>query len=231
MTCFKLLSAVNVQLIENLRGKSDHTVRLCESWIENEDSFTKSGSKSVAGWCLRFKCMACMYFAEYEMGAKLVLDLGGLDNLRNNFLGLCFGSNLLPFGLCCYAIARRNGHAKCKRAANQLRAETQKDVDGGCVNLIHVLSLLNAEFYALNGQIAQAKESYAKAAVDAIRGGFLQNGAVANERYGDFLLDQQDRTEAAHRYRKAVECYKEWGATGVVKRLSRRHQDLLASFD
>jgi hypothetical protein len=222
------IAAPAAQLVENLLGKTGNHIVLEGSWIENENETLAEKADFLGGWLPRFKIYACMFFTEFEAGAKLVVDLGGIGYIHKNLRGIGGGAEFLPFGLCCYVMAKRSRKNKYKNAANHVRLETQSLVKRGCLNLIHALSLLDAEYYALRGNIARAKECYSRSIVEASRAGFRQNAAVAHERYSDFLISIDNPSEATYHIRKSIELHKEWGATGVVDHLSKHYQSLLA---
>ena len=59
------------------------------------------------------------------------------------------------------------------------------------------------------------------------RGGFVQDAALANERYGEFLLeDMYDREEAAFRFQEAIKLYLEWEARAKAELLSDKYEYL-----
>jgi hypothetical protein len=97
----------------------------------------------------------------------LFMKLDGLDVLKRYTPGANFCTEYLPFGLCCYATARQVKRNKkwwtCfptstttttsiqryQQAANESRNRIKFLVQHGCVNHLHVLHMLDAEFYAL----------------------------------------------------------------------------------
>lgn len=214
------------QLILNLLGYG-HNTHLLTGDVMDEENVTVPMRIPF----LRIKAIACLVFGEYEAGAKIVADIGGFENDKKKFIGAGFGMHYLAFGVCCYYVARRSskwgGINKHKRWANEIKARVQSYVVNGCVNLVHVLSILDAEFFVMTGKIGQAKESYGKAIIEAARGGVLQDAAVASERYGDLLLELNDRSGAAHRFGQAMHFYSEWGATRVAEMLAAKHKSLL----
>ena len=58
------------------------------------------------------------------------------------------------------------------------------------------------------------------------RRGLSQDRATAHELYSRFWLTTGDGTEAGYHTRKAIELYKEWGATSVASHLERSHPAL-----
>merc|ERR1712118_577300 len=87
---------------------------------------------------------------------------------------------------------------------------------GNC-NVCHFQSFLEAEMAAYHGRVKIAEEKYQSTILIASRAGFIQDAALANERYGEFLLqDADDQRRARFRLRKAVSLYREWGALRKV---------------
>ena len=109
--------------------------------------------------------------------------------------------------------------------ANTIRGEVKNLVKHGFVNLLHVLSTLDAEHYAISGRIDDAKDSYTRAVAEASKGGFLQNAAVTNERYSDYLFeigDDSSTAEAVYRLAESIKNYDEWGATKKVELMVKK---------
>jgi hypothetical protein len=222
------------QLADNLMGKSDNTIILTGNTANEEVLLATVGF--MVHWIPRFKLAACMFFGEYQTGADLFLKLGGLDVLKKYIPGINFGQEYLPFGLCCYSTVR-----KCKmrhrwltfstkryqRAADQTRKRVKFLVQHGCVNHVHVLHILDAEYYACHSKHDQAKRSYQQGIVDAARSGYIQNAAIASERFAEYLIEENQLTEGRFRLQESMKFYKEWGANRKVDLLVKKHQSLL----
>lgn len=57
--------------------------------------------------------------------------------------------------------------------------------------------------------------------------GYVNECALASERFGEFLLyDRNDAEEARYKFDDALRLYKEWGATRKATILREKHQDL-----
>ena len=216
------------QLCKNLLGLADNTTMICGN-IFDEIEEMKEPNPLLAGTFPRTKAFACMFFADYETGADLVVQIEGSLFLKK-FPGVGFGMEYLPFGVCCYAAAMRSNDRRKKRQyrqmADQIRKEAESYVKKGCVNVVHILTLLNAENFALTRKPKQAEECYKRAALEAARGGYLYSAAVANERYADYLIEKNNEAEAVYRLTQAKKFYEEWGAKQVVKRVVTRRSRL-----
>lgn len=216
------------QLCKNLLGLTDNST-LISGEIFDEVEAMKEPNPLLAGTFPRTKSFACMFFAEYDKGADLVVEVGGSKFLKK-FPGAGFGMEYLPFGVCCYAAAGKSKDRRKKRQYRKVADQIRKDVEGyvkkGCVNLVHILSLLNAEHYALTRKPKQAADCYQRATLEAARGGYLYSAAVANERYADFLIEKNNEDEALYRLTQSKKCYEDWGAKRVVRRVAARRSKL-----
>jgi hypothetical protein len=121
-------------------------------------------------------------------------------------------------GISLYALARRTKKRKFKKHALRVKKAVEAWADKGNPNVIHHLRLLNAEHASLNGKKTKACQLYREAITLATRGGFLHDAALANERYADFVVDD-DVDEAAYRLEESVRFYSQWGATQKVEML------------
>jgi hypothetical protein len=80
--------------------------------------------------------------------------------------------------------------------------------------------LLQAEKAFLKKRHDKAHIYYEKSIHVANQHGFLNDEALANERYGIFLEHQnKDATVALYRFARATELYEMWGALGKVKHI------------
>lgn len=125
-------------------------------------------------------------------------------------------------------MARRTGMRKYKKHALQVKKTVEAWVGKGNPNVRHHLCLLNAEQAALDGKNDQARQLYGEAITLSARGGFIHDAALANERYADFVIDN-DRDEAEYRLRESIRYYSQWGATQKVAMLRKSHGGLVAS--
>ena len=220
-------SSILHQTTLNLMGKGRNNTLLCGSAVDEQELRKTAPKNVVVGLLDRWKMFGYMHFGDYQGGADVVIGFGGIQMLRTYFPGAGFGAEYLPFGVCAYATARRTKKGKYKRLANQVRGELQRLAKNGCINLVHSLCILDGEHYALVGKADQAKTSYRKGVVEAARGGFLQNAAIANKRYGDYLLELKDTVGAKQCFVDAIKYYQEWGAPRLADLLSQQHSDLL----
>jgi len=162
------------------------------------------------------KLFACAHFGDYETGADIALKLGESHYLKLSGMAV-FGFERFDRGICLYAMARKTGKRKYKKEAKAVRSRLHEWVSKGAVNLIHHLDILNAEDAALGNDRKKANTLYNTAVVNSVRGGFLADAGLANERYADFLLLCGEEDEAKHRLQQALQYYSEWGAKKKVQ--------------
>ena len=171
-------------------------------------------------------CNLCAYFGEYEKGADIALAMG--DSFYKTWSGSSyFGFEPFPRALCLYAMVLKTSQSTFLTAARKARSSIAKWVKAGAVNLVHQLLILDAEDAAVKGNLKQAQEVYLKAIIASVRGGFLHDAGLANERYALYLDQHNQKTDASHHMKQAIRYYAEWGASRKVKMLNETHPSLL----
>ena len=219
-----------LQCVLNFMGLSPNTFVLTgevideEEWIKNaRDTKNETNLNGVD----LYKSWLYAYMGEHRLGAKLALKKG--DKFLKETPGFfCCMPEAFCRAISLFVTARKTKKRKYKKAAMGVRKTIQSWLDKGNPNVIHYVALLDAEEKALRGKKEEARQLYSKALVLATRGGFLQDAALVNECYADFLLnDCKDKEEGAHYIKRAEECYREWGATAKVKQLREKYYDLL----
>ena len=60
-----------------------------------------------------------------------------------------------------------------------------------------------------------------------MRGGFIQDAGIANERFGAYLLSLGLDSDARYHVKEAIRCFSEWGATRKVTLLREDYANLL----
>jgi hypothetical protein len=132
-----------------------------------------------------------------------LLDIAATIQMDN----LCRGVSL-------FSMARKTHKKKYKREALKVLSAVKEHVKKRVLNVYHHEALLEAECAAMDGESELARHHYGRATVLAGRRGFLQDSALANERFAEYLLnDLCDTEEATYRFQQATRLYHEWGAT------------------
>ena len=177
-------------------------------------------------------CNLCAYFSEYEKGADIALEMG--DTFYKMWSGAAyFGFEPFSRAVCLYAMAMSStgtgGQKKYLKAARKTHATISKWVRLGAINLLHQQFLLDAEDAVVKRKERSPKKLYIKAIQTSVRGGFLGDAGIANERYALYLLslESYDKDDAAFYMREAIRYYSEWGASRKCRLLTGQHAALL----
>ncbi|KAL3925455.1 MAG: hypothetical protein SGILL_000396 [Bacillariaceae sp.] len=110
------------------------------------------------------------------------------------------------------------------REALKVLSRVKEHVKKGVLNVYHHEALLEAECAAMENDSERARHHYGRATVLAGRRGFLQDSALANERFGEYLLhDLSDMEEATYRFQQATRLYEEWGARAKADMLFEKY--------
>ena len=167
----------------------------------------------------------CLYafFGEFKLGANLVVA-----NDAQLTPGVAFSmAHEYMKGVCLFASARSTTTRTFKTHARKVLKTIEKWVKDGNPNVRHCELLLKAEKAALDGKILKAKNLFDAGLGLAERGGFIHHVALANERFGEFLLkDVSDRQLGLRRINDAIKAYESWGAHAKVRLLRKKYPDL-----
>ena len=90
-------------------------------------------------------------------------------------------------------------------------------------NYLHKYSLIQAEIARLSGDSYTAAKHYDWSIASALKNGFIQNAALANELASRFYLAENRYNLAKIYLNDARFCYIEWGATAKVHQLEQSH--------
>ena len=171
-------------------------------------------------------CNLCAYFSEYKKGAEVAIGMG--DSFYETWSGAAyFGFEPFPRALCLYAMAIDTRQSKYLTAAKKVRSTITKWVRSGAINLVHQMFILDAEDAVAKGNEHAARKAYGKAIAASVRGGFIQDAGIANERFGAYLLSLGLDSDARYHVKEAIRCFSEWGATRKVTLLREDYVNLL----
>ena len=132
-------------------------------------------------------CNLCAPFSEYEKGADVAMAFG--DEFYSIWSGAAyFGKEPFSRALCLYATAIKTGQSRYLKAARKARSTIAKWVRSGAINLVHELLILDAEEAVVKQLKKQIGKAYIQAISVSVRGGFLQDAGIANERYATYLI-------------------------------------------
>jgi len=211
------------QTVLNLISSENTTV--LTGMVNNEEQFLSDPSDKVQrNHMVHFyRRLLCAFFGEYRQGAEDSIKWG--DEFMKMFPGVYFGFDVFYQAVSLYATARATKQRRYRKRAEKLRTMIGVWVKKGAPNHAHQLHILNAEHAALAGATNKTEvvELFEKAIADATRGGFLQNAALAGERFADYLLSVGDQLQAQRQMKEAIDRYSEWGAMRKVEMLKEKH--------
>ena len=162
---------------------------------------------------------------EYQKAAELFISYGFAWPKGGRCHPL-FMSAVCNGGFAAWAVA--GSSRKFKNAARKARSFVRRWAAKGNPNVKHWKALFDAEGDVLGRRRKKAEEKYQSAITLAERGGYTQDCALANERYGNFLLiNSSEPKEAAFHISKAVELYLKWGAVRKVEEMRAKYSSIL----
>ena len=160
-----------------------------------------------------------VYFEEYEVAAKLALSRG--DEYMKGFMGTPMGITDAFFrSISLYAMAKRSFlNRKYRKQANRTRLIVRRSVENGNPNAVHYLKLLDAEHASLARDTkGKVPKLYEEAVRMSVRGGFIQDAALAQERFADYVLNvKKDINQATYLLEESSKHYLSWGAEHKVQ--------------
>ena len=130
-----------------------------------------------------------------------------------------YGMETFVRGMLLFCMARKCNDAVYRKPAMQILQRLKEWVNKGCVNLIGPMKLLKAEKYALYGN-PKAIDKFEQAISICQEGKFHQFAGLSHERYATYLIEHGLKSSAREHFNHAIECYRRWGATGKVERLT-----------
>lgn len=216
------------QMVWNITGRSDHTTLLTGEFMDQKECESKwlatNNQKSLQKLYF-LRLLAATYFGDFSLAVELGEKLLGTD-----FEGptVWVPYRYFALGLAYTVLARATKKRKLRKRSNLIIRHVEKWVGGGLVNAHHMLLLLRAE--RLGGTTANSdivRKAYDAAIGMAGRSGFLNNQALANEQAGNYFLSHNDVLWASTYLGRALDLYREWGATGKVRQLFAKHSLLL----
>eukprot|EP00980_Cylindrotheca_fusiformis_P025746 scaffold14558_cov137-Cylindrotheca_fusiformis.AAC.11 len=163
-----------------------------------------------------------LVYYDLEAAAKRAIDYG------DKFPKVARGMFLEMFetfhrAIALFAMARRTSKRKYRTHANKLARRIEGWVRDGNPNVRHYHLAIMAEQAALSKKYDLAEENYKNAIALAARTGFMNDAALINERYAEFLHEELlDEQESKYRLGESIRFYEEWGAFGKVEALKKQ---------
>jgi len=232
----KILAFTQVlwQTIHNLMGKSPNTTLLQGGVINNIDEFCTNHKDDLVVLSYVKVCQSylCAVFREDVLGADIAIEKGNSFKTINPANPTLLW-DMFARGLCMFAMARTSKKERKKNYQKHAKKILKKFehfvVKKGNPNCLHYKALFDAEHAALQkDRTDEASKSYHLALTLSARGGYVQDSAIINERYGEFLLHCLDNNEEASFYlQESVKLYSEWGALRKSNILRKKYRHLL----
>lgn len=105
-------------------------------------------------------------------------------------------------------------------------------LEKGNLNTRHVVLLLDAELAAMKKQKPDKVRSMYESSISlASRCGFVHHSALANERAGQYFLEQNDKYWAEHYLTSSHELYTDWNGTAKVEQMEATYRRYLTPDD
>ena len=211
------------QLILNLMGQCDGNPAVLKGEEMDYEAMLKAADDDknppLRGQTQCHRLQLAVYYRDFDLAAKLIVPASSISMV--NPANLIIWRSALFEGVAAFELVRR-GKKKWKKTALQALAKTQKWVDKGNVNCVHILYLLQAEKAAMEGSVEQARRLFDLAIVTSARNGFRNDRALATERCADMYLYVAHDDFWFHDYfEKACEAYREFEAFGKVEHMIR----------
>jgi hypothetical protein len=164
-----------------------------------------------------YRLQLAVFFQDFALAEKLIgpASMISLVNPANPIIW----RNTLFEGIAAFELVRQ-GRRKWKNTALKAIAKTQKWVDSGNANCVHILYLLQAEKASLENKTDEARQLFDKAIVTAARNGFRGDRALASERCSLMYHKLGDDFWFKDYHEKAKDAYKEMEAYGKLDQMT-----------
>jgi len=211
----------------NLQGNSPKPELSGEEMVYNElyDLSVKTHNNLVRATAALTQLELFVIFQDWMSAKKLMAKAGDLRPVVFGF----FQSVRYTFVECliCLKVAQASGSWMEKRDMKARAKKSLKILCGwaekGNVNAVHTIHLLQAEYFAFNGNSVEAEEKYKEAVTAAARSGFLQDKALTHELAGKYYLKKGDDYWAKYHMNLAHTTYLDWKATAKAVDLSNKY--------
>jgi len=214
------------QLTLNLIGKSGNpntTVLTGEAIDESCELYQKEMPHKVlfGSW----KSFALLFFGDFEAGAEDALRRG--DEFPNLAVGMLFGFECVMRAIPLLVMARSdNSHkAKFRKSAMKLLKRVRWWVKSGCVNLVGVHQLMEAEHAALQKNVNDARSYFEMAITSCRKDNFHHFAGLSCELYSAYLSEIGDAKGEKIYLQGAIYDYRRWGFVRKVDMLKKKLAD------
>jgi len=219
------LSSCIWQTVLNLMGHAKMDPCELTGEVMDQDSLCEESKIYNETTIRRMQMTLAFFFGNHELGSQLAFDYG--EETPSQHPGTPAVAQCRFYcAVSCFDMAIKTKKQKYIKYGKRYMRMIKQWVEKGSPNVTHYEKLLDAELAVVEGRNHVAVKHYESAALLAARKGFIQDQAVINERFGQFLLHtMKDPAEAEYRFSEAAKLYDEWGAAGKVKQLRDRHSN------
>mmetsp|Transcript_15424 Transcript_15424/g.31173 ORF Transcript_15424/g.31173 Transcript_15424/m.31173 type:complete len:266 (+) Transcript_15424:360-1157(+) len=210
------------QTVLNLLGfSSEEPIILTGIAMEEEELLkviTADGQQTALNAVHSQRLELAYLFGRYCLASKILDEVKPWEAIAPGYVAI-FRTSMFQ-GLTCYAIAATGDRRKWMKRGDAFLKKIERWFKSGNVNTVHIVHLLRAERAWLQGKTAVAETQYGEAISVAGRNGFVQDKALAHERFMEFHLKQQgDDYWAKYHFNKALIAWSDWGAVAKADHL------------
>jgi predicted ATPase len=226
------------QSISNLMGLSEHTVKLCGEYMDEDQLWTRlqeMPDKTIFRRLHFYRLLLACFFGDFHLAER---TLATIPDPFSEGPDVWVPYRFFFEGLTAIALAR--SATKCihrrwtyRRKGRAAIRRLQKWANKGAINCIPLLTLLQAEAASVTvgaSKFESVKYKYDSAilAADELCDGYyLHLKALANERAGIYCMQMNHFELSAAYLNHAQDLYTDWGATAKVRQIEDTYQHVL----
>jgi len=207
------------QVILNLMGRSSDPTQLSEDQMSSHAGKDDPDRKEFFRTNFYFWRLWLQYFfGEYQLAWETAMDIKAAVRKQQNLFPV---DHAFYTCLAALALARQMGKEMYAVDIQENMALMKKWVDLTPWNCQHKLDLMTAEYAYLEGDITRAAEAYDNSINVARKHRFVHEEGLALERAGIFSRECGYHDAATDYFRRACDCYNQWGATSKVAQVQQ----------
>ncbi|MBD3883626.1 AAA family ATPase [Phormidium tenue FACHB-886] len=215
------------QVALNLLGKSDDPCRLVGTALQEEQAlavYEESSNQSGMQYLFLHKLILSYLFSESEHLLKFAER--SECNLRGA-TGMIMMPTFYFYAALSWLSLWAEGGEPLQLKLIKAKAELLKWAKAAPVNFQHKFDLVMAEHCRVLKEPYPAMDYYDRAIAGAIKTGYIQEAAIANERAAEFYFSL-GKTKVAQIYLvEASQYYQQWGAIAKVNQLKQKYPEWL----
>ncbi len=209
------------QTVLNLMGQCDGNPDVLSGEVMDYEEMIQMADKDkippLRAQVQCYRLQLAVFYNNFDLAAK-VIGPASMISVVNPANPIIWRNGLFE-GITAFELVRR-GKKKWKSTAVKALSKTQKWVEAGNVNCVHILYLLQAEKAAMENNFDEARQLFDKAIVTSARNGFRGDRALATERCAIMYDILGDDFWFNDYHEKAKEAYQEMEAFGKVEQMN-----------